>query len=62
MIYRHFKHETWLYVLVLLIAVSVRTIQLGAMPLSDSEATPALQALQITQGQRPLLSPHPFYI
>ncbi|HNA54837.1 MAG TPA: hypothetical protein PLM13_10905 [Anaerolineales bacterium] len=62
MIYRHFKHETWLYVLVLLIAVSVRTIQLGAMPLSDSEAAPALQALQITQGQRPLLSPHPFYI
>ena len=60
MTYRHFKYEGWLYALVFLLALAVRTIQLGAMPLTDSEAAPALQALHITQGLKPTLSPHPF--
>ena len=38
MTYRHFKYEGWLYALVFLLALAVRTIQLGAMPLTDSEA------------------------
>jgi hypothetical protein len=60
--YRHFKHEGWLYALAFLLAVLLRFAQLGAMPLTDVEAAPALQALQISQGLKPALAPHPFYI
>jgi len=60
--YRHFKHEGWLYILAFVIALALRFIQLGLMPISDAEALPALQALDITQGARPTLEPHPFYI
>jgi hypothetical protein len=60
--YRRFKYEGWLYALAFLIALSVRLIQLGIMPLSDAEAAPALQALRISQGGTPALDPHPFYI
>lgn len=60
--YRHFKHEGWLYALAFLAAVVLRFTQLGAMPLTDVEAAPALQALQISQGLKPALAPHPFYI
>jgi len=62
MTYRHFKHEAWLYALAFLIAVALRFIQPGALPLADAEAAPALQALQIAQGFKPALSPHPLYI
>jgi len=62
MTYRHFKHEGWLYVLAGMAAVALRFTQLGAMPLTDLEAAPALQALHIAQGLKPALSPHPFYI
>jgi hypothetical protein len=57
-----FKHEGWLYWLAFLIALGFRLIQLGALPLTDSEAALALQALQIAQGKAPLLSPEPGYI
>jgi hypothetical protein len=60
--YRHFKHEGWLYALAFLFAILLRFAQLDAMPLTDAEAAPALQALQITQGLKPALDPHPFYI
>jgi hypothetical protein len=59
---RSFKHENLLYWLAFLIALGLRFIQLGASPLSDSEATLALQALQIAQGKVPLLAPQPGYI
>lgn len=59
---RHFKHETWLYALAFFFALSLRLIQLGATPLTDIEAAPALQALHIAQGLKSALSPHPFYI
>lgn len=62
MTYRHFKNEGWLYALAFLLAFGLRFIQLGAMPLTDAEAAPALQALHIAQGLKPSLSPHPFYI
>jgi len=56
------KNEGWLYWLAFLIAMGFRFIQLGASPISDSEATLALQALHIAQGQSPLLDPQPAYI
>jgi hypothetical protein len=62
MTYRHFKYESLLYVLAFLIALALRFIALGAMPLADAEAAPALQALRIAQGESPALAPHPFYI
>jgi hypothetical protein len=62
MTYRHFKHEGWLYALAFLLAIALRFTQLSALPLTDAEAAPALQALHIAQGLKPALSPHPFYI
>jgi len=56
------KNEGWLYWLAFLIALGFRLIQLGASPLTDSEATLALQALHIARGQAPLLAPQPGYI
>lgn len=60
--YRHFKYEGWLYALAFLVALAVRFIALGALPLTDAEAAPALQALRISQSANPALDPHPFYI
>jgi hypothetical protein len=56
------KNEGWLYGLAFLIALGFRIIQLGASPLTDSEATLALQALHIAEGKAPLLGPQPGYI
>lgn len=56
------KYEGWLYGLAFLIAIGFRYIQLGAAPLTDSEAALALQALGIARGESPLLSPQPAYI
>jgi len=60
--YRHFKYEGWLYGLAFLLALGLRLIRLGAMPLNDAEAQLALQALQLSQGLKPALAPHPAYI
>jgi predicted membrane-bound mannosyltransferase len=62
MTHRHFKLEGFLYALAFLLALGLRLTQLGAMPLTDVEAAPALQALHIAQGLKPALSPHPLYI
>jgi hypothetical protein len=56
------KNEGWLFWLAFLIALGFRIIQLGASPLTDAEATLALQALHIAQGKAPLLGPQPGYI
>jgi hypothetical protein len=56
------KYEGWLYWLAFLIALGFRMIQLGAAPLTDSEASLALQALHIAQGKAPLLGPQPGYV
>jgi len=48
--------------LAFLLALGLRLVQLGSMPLTDGEAEGALQALQLSQGLRPALSPHPIYI
>lgn len=62
MTYRHFKYEGWLYTLAFLVALGVRLIGLGALPLTDAEAAPALQALRLSQSASPALDPHPLYI
>jgi len=56
------KYEGWLYWLAFLLALGLRIIQLGATPLTDSEAQFALQALHIARGQEALLGPQPAYI
>jgi hypothetical protein len=56
------KNEGWLYGLAFLIALGFRFIQLGALPLTDSEATLALQALHIAQGKAPVLGSQPGYV
>ena len=60
--YRHFKYESWLYALAFLIALAVRLIGLGTLPLNDAEAQLALQSLQLADGLKPALGPHPAYI
>jgi len=56
------KYEGWLYWLAFLLALGFRLIQLGASPLTDSEAVLALQALHAAQGTSPVLGPQPGYI
>src|SRR3970040_1994302 len=56
------KNEGWLYWLAFLLALGFRLIQPGASPLTDSEATLALQALHIARGTNPLLGPQAGYI
>ena len=56
------KNEGWLYGLAFLVAIGFRMIDLGTSPLTDSEATLALQALHIAQGKAPLLGPQSGYI
>ena len=60
--YRHFKYEGWLYGLAFLLALGLRLIGLGLLSLNDTEADLALQALQVAQGLKPALGPHPAYI
>jgi len=59
---RSVKHESVLYAIAFIFALALRFIQLGALPLSDTEAEWALQALHIAQGTRPLLGPQPIYL
>jgi hypothetical protein len=51
-----------MYGLAFLVAVALRFIQLGAAPLTDSEASLALQALHLARGQSEILGPQPAYI
>jgi hypothetical protein len=50
------------YALALAVAVGLRFIHLGALPLSDYEAGWALQALRITQGLHPAIGSNPAYV
>ncbi|MBN1453489.1 MAG: hypothetical protein JW963_20910 [Anaerolineales bacterium] len=60
--FRSIKHESVLYVIAFILAAALRFIQLGALPLSDTEAGWALQAYNVAQGTRPLLGSQPIYI
>ena len=59
---RRFRYEAALYVLAFVIALAVRFAKLGAAPLTDIEATWALQALGVSQGSGPALGSQPAYI
>ncbi len=59
---RRFKHEGWLYALAFAVALFLRLIRLGALPLGDAEAASALQALALAQGDKPALGAHPLYV
>ena len=54
--------EDGLYLLAFGLALFLRLFHLGAAPLSDAEATWALQALEIARGGQPLLGAQPGYI
>ena len=51
-----------LYTTAFLLALGLRFTQLGAVPLTDKEATFALQALALARGGHPLLGAQPGYI
>jgi hypothetical protein len=50
------------YALAFAIAIGLRFLHLGALPLSDYEADWALQALRVVQGLRPAIGPNPAYV
>ncbi len=52
----------YLYFLAFLLAAALRFIGLGAIPLTDGEATWTLQALSVAQGSKPLIGGQPGYI
>jgi hypothetical protein len=54
--------EHALYALALAVAVGLRFLHLGALPLSDYEADWALQSLRIAQGLKPAIGPNPAYV
>ena len=54
--------EHALYVLALALAIGLRFLHLGALPLSDFEADWAIQALRVAQGLKPALGPNPAYV
>jgi hypothetical protein len=56
------KYENILYVIAFILAIALRFIRLSALPLSDLEAGWALQAYNVAQGMRPILSSQPIYI
>jgi hypothetical protein len=60
--YRFFKYQGWLYGLAFLLAIALRCIGLGHMPLNDAEAHLALQSLHLASGLKPMLDAHPAYI
>ena len=50
------------YFLAVVLAVGLRFLHLGALPLSDFEANWALQAMRVTQGMHPVIGPNPAYV
>lgn len=60
--FRPIKRESVLYGIAFILAIALRFINLGALPLSDTEASWALQALHVAQGTHPLLGPQPIYV
>jgi type II secretory pathway pseudopilin PulG len=54
--------ETALFALAFVLAITVRLLRLGDMPLSDDEARWAMQALDLTRGLHPVIGPQPIYV
>lgn len=58
----HLSSETALYILAFTLALSLRLFRLGAAPLTDFEASWALQAWDLVQGNKPALAAQPAYV
>jgi hypothetical protein len=58
---RRLTLEHILYALAFALALTLRFLHLGALPLSDFEADGALQALQVARGAHPVIGPNPAY-
>jgi hypothetical protein len=54
--------EIALFALAFALAVAVRLLRLGDVPLSDDEARWAMQALDLSRGLHPALGPQPIYV
>ena len=54
--------ETILYVLAVLIAFGLRFVNLGALPLTDFEASWALQSLHVADGLKPAIGANPAFV
>jgi hypothetical protein len=54
--------ETGLYALAFGLAITVRLLRLGEIPLSDEEARWAVQAFDLTKGLRPEVGAQPAYV
>lgn len=59
---REHNREIGLYVLAFGLALVIRLIRLGELPLGDEEARWALQALNLVKGLRPAIGPQPAYV
>jgi len=59
---RSFTLEHFFYILAFIIALGIRTHDLGMLPLSEHEANLALQALDVARGSQPLITSQPGYI
>ncbi len=59
---RHLTLEHALYALAFALALTLRFLHLGALPLSDFEADWAFQALQVARGAHPAVGPNPAYV
>ncbi len=55
------RRFVWIYLAILILALSMRLFHVGMAPLSDDEADWALQAWELVQGRRPLLGPQAAY-
>jgi len=56
------RNETIAYILAFILALGLRFLLLGKLPLTDSEASLALQALRLSQGTKPALASNVAYI
>ena len=54
--------EYGLYLLAFGLALAIRLLRLGEIPLGDDEARWALQALDLAKGLRPIMGPQPAYV
>jgi hypothetical protein len=56
------RRENILYIFAFVLALAIRLIKLGALPLTDVEAKWALQALGVAHGTHPALGSQPAYV
>ena len=59
---RERNFEYGLYTLAFGLALAIRLLRLGELPLGDDEARWALQALDLAKGLRPIVGPQPAYV